>query len=109
MERELYFTDEFLPRLTERLQVVLFNIKNHVEIQESDMQVMESVHRIWFEDRLGWRKEDLSEKQQIVIQQGLFSATTADGRTGEATNQPIPENSMVIDNDKVITKKRKRK
>jgi hypothetical protein len=72
-ERELYFSDEFLPKFTERCMVVLDCIKNRTEIQESDWDVIETVHRIWFEGRLGWTKPVTDKTAEKTEQIGLFA------------------------------------
>ena len=77
-KRELYFTEEFLPKFTERLRIVLDCIKNKTEIIESDIEVTEEVHRIWNDGRLGWIKSTLpTEVTMTATEVGLFDNMSA--------------------------------
>lgn len=71
-ERELWFTDEFLPKVVERLTLVLDCIRNKKEILESDFEIVEEVQKWWFEGKFGWNKSNMTEKQEEVTQIGLF-------------------------------------
>jgi hypothetical protein len=110
IEREYYFSDEFLPRYTERLQMALNSLKNKTEISEADMVIVEEAHRTWFNDYLGWRKEDLSEgKKQLAVQVGLFDDKTVKEVASELTKIATTEICTEVEVSPVVIKKRKRK
>ena len=111
-ERELYFTDEYLPKIIERGSVILANIRNHAEIPDADWSVIEELHRIWFEDRLGWKKPKEDKSAQSVTQVGLFEqkeVVLSEQKKNISDKSATTEKSTVIDNKKTVTKKRKRK
>jgi hypothetical protein len=108
--REFWFSDEFLPRFVERLSIVLNCLKNKTEIQEADMTIVEEAHRTWFEDRLGWRKEDTTaEKVKVAVQTDLFDSQTVREVAKDLTEIAIKEIGTEIVTPKRKSKKRKRK
>lgn len=73
--RELWFTDEFFPKVTERLQIMLNCIANKTEIQDADYEVLQEVHKWWFEGKFNWHKSIVTPESIIIPinQQDLFS------------------------------------
>lgn len=73
VERELWFSDEFLPRFTERLVLIGECIRNKKDIPEPDQEVIAEVHRIWFNGALGWTKSSTPViVEAVATQGGLF-------------------------------------
>lgn len=78
-ERELWFTDEWLPKVIERGIIILDSINQKKDISEGDYEILEGLHYLWFYGWYGWKKEDTKpEKQPNVTQGGLFDDKTAE-------------------------------
>jgi hypothetical protein len=84
VKREEYFID-WLPRISEKLQFILLNIKEKRDISEEDYFLLEVLHKIWFFGEFPLYRQELNLKEELSIQHGLFdqnSDNTADNENG---------------------------
>lgn len=100
-QREMFFTDEFLPKFSERCQMIVKCINEKTEIPEQDQIVLEEVHRLWNNGTFGWMKSTLPEVPQETVQGGLFAeqdnvdnnnSSTAD-KTSDSTSGTEVDNT----------------
>jgi hypothetical protein len=70
--REEYFID-WLPRISEKLQFILLNIKEKREISEEDYDLLEVLHKNWFFGDFPLYRQELNLKEQNVTQPSLFT------------------------------------
>lgn len=83
--RELYFTDEFFPRVTERLQIMLNCIANKTEILDSDYEILQEVHKWFMDGKFGWSKPLIAVEVTKPAQIGLFDTANSE-TTDNVTN-----------------------
>lgn len=97
--RELFFTDEYFPRVTERLQIMLNCIVNKIEIQDSDYEVLQEVHKWFMDGKFGWSKPLVPEIKETITEIGLFdtSDTTKADNFDDARDQIIDGIDVVKD------------
>jgi len=76
--RELWFTDEFFPKVTERLQIMLNCIANKTEIQDADYEVLQEVHKWWFEGKFAWSKPLIPGVMETATEIGLFDISNSE-------------------------------
>lgn len=86
IKREEFFID-WLPRISEKLQFILLNIKESRDISEEDYELLRVLHKIWFYGEFPLFKTQLAIKEELSVQQGLFADTMADVEDGTEVEQ----------------------
>jgi hypothetical protein len=81
IKREEFFID-WLPRISEKLQFILLNIKENRDISEEDYALLRVLHKAWFFGEYPLYKTQLAIKEELSVQQGLFADNVADEEDG---------------------------
>lgn len=77
-EYRKFFT-VWLPKVTERLSVILYNVRDHSDLKEDDWEVLRTAYRWYHFGELSQFMPEVSPpKEQIVTQPELFSDNTAE-------------------------------
>jgi len=87
IKREEFFID-WLPRISEKLQFILLNIKENRDISDGDYDLLRVLHKTWFYGEFPLYKTQLDIKEESSVQQGLFSDNVADEEDGTKVEPP---------------------
>ncbi len=89
-EVELEF-GEWLPKVEERLRLILYNIKGKVDITEADYDVLKYFHRIYWSGEMPFFKSKPNLTDEIAVQQGLFGQIDSTASKGTKIVVELPD------------------
>jgi len=72
VETELEFR-EWLPKISERLRLILYDIKGKTDITEEDYEVLKFFHKIYWMGEMPFYKSKLNLPTETATEIGLFA------------------------------------
>lgn len=73
-EEAKLFVTKGLPKIVERLTIAKVNMDNGIDINEGDLKIIESIHKLCHEGEIEVESLSSVDSDNIVKQYGLFDA-----------------------------------
>ena len=107
-EYRKFFT-VWLPKVTERAQLIMLNVRDHTDIKEDDWEVLEFFYRHYHFGALSQFMPEVSPpKEQNVTQPDLFTDKTAETSQDVTVFPPTLVFGIDIDNSLTQTKEKEK-
>lgn len=88
------FFQGWLPKMTERLSVILYNVRDHSDLKEDDWEVIKTAYRWYHMGYLPQFEPEVSSPiGQKAIQPDLFADGLADGTPENSVGTKVAEST----------------
>ena len=83
--------EEWLFRVSDRLRLIIYDIKSKSDIEDEDYEILQLFHRVYYLNGLSFLKLKSDSSDEMALQQGLFGQVDSTADKGIKFEYELPD------------------